>query len=85
MIQGRQAAASKALGIKADKNWEQAEPRQRPSNKAFGRAFPGGTGPRKAGRPGGSEPYKPTPIPNAGPKRYGNAKKGFLKEGESRA
>ncbi len=46
MIPERQAAMQKSLGIKADKNWEEAEVRQRPSNKAFGPVFPGGTGPR---------------------------------------
>jgi hypothetical protein len=53
----RAVAASKVLGVKADKNWEQAEPRQRPSNKAFGPAFPGGTGPHRSQRK--TEPYAP--------------------------
>ncbi len=44
----RSVAATKSVDSspKIDKNWDQAEPRQRPSNKAFGGAFPGGTKPR---------------------------------------
>jgi len=77
----RAIAASKALGVKADKNWEAAEPRQRPSNKAFG-VFPGGTGPRP-------QPKPPTGRRNNGVfyghDEQGTRKGGVYKRGESRA
>ncbi len=83
MIPARAAAASKAVGIKVDRNWDQAEPRQRPSNKAFGGAFPGGTGPRP------KMPVQPRDERGSGVYygrgEHGTKRGGVYKKGETRA
>ncbi len=72
MIAARAAAASKAVGI-------QVEPRQRPSNKAFGPLFPGGTGPHPKPEGGrGSGVYY-------GRGEHGTKQGGVYKKGEMRA